>query len=163
MNGGADCPVLLVWWFSRSRASTGWQHSSGWHRLVAFAVFQFAVGALMTFPAATEQLRLYSRCAGCIFSIFFSFNGGWPDWAISAPRKALAMDDPLSPWRHDVRCAARLVQKQRSHRMAGEGNEKSLGRAFLWTRVERPKGCGISPSIPSTWGFHAEDNDGMRA
>jgi hypothetical protein len=76
---GLIAPILLVWWFSRIARRKGMATFERLAtRLVAFAIFQFAVGAVMTFPAATEQLSSFQpmRWLHIFYFLFLVMAGG---------------------------------------------------------------------------------------
>jgi hypothetical protein len=75
---GMVAPVLLMYWFSRIARKRGLamlEHIST--RLVYFALFQFAVGAVMTMPPQTLQLAAFQPMRWLhLFYIFFLLFAG---------------------------------------------------------------------------------------
>ena len=76
---GMVAPVLLVWWFARIARRHGMTTLElVASRLVLFAIFQFAIGVLLTLSPATEQLASFQpmRWLHIFYFLFLLMAGG---------------------------------------------------------------------------------------
>ena len=138
-----------------SHAGMGWRSLSCWRPgCVGFAVFQFVVGALMTIPAATEQLSSLQpmRWLHIFYFLFLLMAGGLIGQFLLRAKtwRWLVLFLPLAGMMFYVQRAS--VQQQRSHRVAGPGARRIHGQRPFFGRVSTPQRMRFSPSILTTWG-----------
>jgi len=162
---GLIAPVLLVWWFSRiarrQRMPTLELIAT---RLVAFAIFQFGVAAMMTFPAATEQLSSLQpmRWLHIFYFLFLLMAGGLIGQFIlrEKPWRWLVLFLPLAGMMFYVQ---RDSFKYSDHiEWPGRELKNPWARAFIWSEANTPQNA-VFAIDPNYMGLHAEDGYGMRA
>lgn len=162
---GLAAPVLLVWWFARIARRHGMATLELLAtRLFAFAIFQFAVAALMTMPAATEQLTSFQpmRWLHIFYFIFLVMAGGLIGQFLLRGRewRWLVLFVPL---------AGTMFYVQRDSfgysdhiEWPGHTPKNPWAKAFLWSSVYTPKNATFAID-PDYMGLHEEDGYGIRA
>jgi len=162
---GLIAPVLLVWWFSRIARRHGMATLERLAtRLVAFAIFQFAVGALMTFPAATEQLSSFQpmRWLHVFYFLFLLMAGGLIGQFLlcGKPWRWLILFLPLA----GIMFYVQRDSFRYSNHIEWPGRElkNPWARAFLWSEANTPQNA-VFAIDPGYMGLHAEEGYGMRA
>jgi hypothetical protein len=162
---GLVAPVLLVWWFARiarrHRMATLELLAT---RLVAFAVFQFAVAALMTIPSATEQLTSFQpmRWLHIFYFIFLVLAGGLIGQFLLRGRawRWLILFLPLAGTMFYVQ---RDSFKYSDHiEWPSRTPKNPWAKAFLWSSVHTPKDA-IFAIDPNYMSLPEEDDCGLRA
>ena len=162
---GLIVPVLLVWWFSHVARRHGMAtlHRVA-KRLVAFAVFQFAVGALMTFPSVTEQLSAFQPMRWLhVFYFFFLLMAGGLAGELLIRNKTwywLLLFVPLSAGMFEAQRA--LFAHSNHIEWPGAPRKNPWVNAFLWVRANTPKSA-IFANDPNYMKLPEEENYGFRA
>jgi hypothetical protein len=103
-------------------------------------------------------------------------DGGRPDRAIPATRESMALADPLSAARrHHVLCTARLIQIQRSHRIAidpdymglpaedGYGIRAIAKRSLLAENQKDPGAATVFPELAPEWREQVHAQQGIES
>lgn len=162
---GLIAPVLLVWLFARYARRRGTKTLERLAtRLFAFALFQFAVGALITMPSATEQLTsfqpmrwlhifyfLFLLIGGCLIGQSVLQNKAWR-WAILfVPLAGAMLYVQLDSFRYSDHIE-----------WPGQAVKNPWARAFLWSEANTPKDA-IFAIDPDYMTLHEEDGYGVRA
>ncbi len=162
---GLIAPVLLVWWFAHIARRHGMATLERLAtRLTAFAVFQFAVAAFMTMPAATEQLTSFQpmRWLHIFYFIFLVMSGGLIGQFLLCGRawRWLILFLPLAGTMFFVQ---RDTFKYSNHiEWPGRTVKNPWAKAFLWSSVYTPKNA-IFAIDPDYFELHEEDGYGIRA
>jgi hypothetical protein len=162
---GLVAPVLLVWWFgciARRRQMPVLERLA--RRSVGFAVFQFAVGALMTMPPGTEQLAALQpmRWLHIFYFVFLLMAGGLMGEFLLRGKawRWLVLFVPLAGTMFAVQ---RDSFKYSDHiDWPGRALKNPWARAFLWSEANTPKDA-VFAIDPSYMALHEEDSYGMRA
>jgi hypothetical protein len=161
---GLIAPVLLVWWFSRIARRRGMATlESLATRLVIFAVFQFAVGALMTMPSATEQLSSFQpmRWLHIFYFLFLLMAGGLIAQFLLCGKawRWLLLFVPLA----GVMFFVQMDSFKYSDHIEWPGRtlKNPWAKAFVWSDVNTPQDA-VFAIDPNYMGLHAEDGYGMR-
>jgi hypothetical protein len=162
---GLVAPVLLVWWFARIARRHGMATLELFaSRLVAFAIFQFAVGALMTLSPATEQLSSFQpmRWLHIFYFIFLLMAGGLVGQFLLR-RKAWRWLILFLPLAGTMFYVQRDSFRYSDHiELPGRTPKNPWVRAFLWSDVYTPQNA-VFAIDPDYMGMHAEDGYGIRA
>ena len=162
---GLVAPVLLVWWFSRVARRHGMTTLERLAtRLTAFAVFQFAVAALMTIPSATEQLTSFQpmRWLHIFYFIFLLMAGGLIGKFLLRGRawRWMVLFLPLAGTMFYVQ---RDAFKFSDHiEWPGQTPKNPWAKAFLWTSVNTPKDAIFAIDPNYSW-LPEDDGYGLRA
>ncbi len=162
---GLVAPVLLVWWFARIARRHGMATLERLAtRLLAFAVFQFAVAALMTMPSATVQLTSFQpmRWLHIFYFVFLVMAGGLIGQFLLGGRawRWLILFVPLAGTMFYVQ---RDSFKYSDHiEWPGRTPKNPWAKAFLWSSVHTPKNATFAID-PDYMGLHEEDGYGIRA
>jgi len=162
---GVVAPVLLVWWFARIARRHGMATLELLAtRLVAFAVFQFAVAVLMTIPSATEQLTSFQpmRWLHIFYFIFLLMAGGLIGQFLLRGRawRWLLLFLPLASTMFYVQ---RDSFKHSDHiEWPGQTPKNPWAKAFLWSNVNTPKDA-IFAIDPDYTTLGEDDGYGLRA
>jgi len=161
---GLLAPVLLVWWFGRiARRQQMAMLERLATRLVAFAGFQFAVGALMTMLPGTEQAAALQpmRWLHIFYFLFLVMAGGLLGQFLlhGKPWRWLALFVPLAGimfWaQHDsFRTSDHLEWPGRSAR-------NPWAKAFLWSAANTPRDA-VFAIEPDYMKLHGEESYGAR-
>ena len=162
---GLIAPVVLVWWFGRiARRHEMATLERLARRLVYFALFQFAVGALMTFPAATEQLSSLQpmRWLHIFYFVFLLMAGGlMAEFALK--RKVWRWAVLFVPLAATMFFVQRDSYRYSDHiEWPGQAPKNPWAKAFLWSDVHTPQDA-VFAIDPNYMELHAEDGYGMRA
>jgi hypothetical protein len=162
---GLIAPVLLVWVFGRIARRQGMAKLELLAtRLFAFALFQFVVGALMTIPAATEQLSSLQpmRWLHIFYFLFLLMTGGLIGQFLLKAKtlRWLILFLPLAGMMFFVQRA----EFSNSDHLEWPGRtQKNLwAKAFLWSSVNTPKDA-VFAIDPDYMGLESEAGYGMRA
>jgi hypothetical protein len=166
---GLIAPVVLVWWFARIAQRHGMatlERLAG--RLVAFAVFQFAVGVVMTFPAATEQLAAYQpmRWLHIFYFLFLLMAGGLTEEFLlrgKAWRRSISWLIVFVPLAAGMCYVQRDEFRYSNHiEWPGRAVRNPWARAFLWVGEFTPQDA-VFAIDPRYMTLHAEEGYGFRA
>jgi hypothetical protein len=162
---GMVAPVLLVWWFARIAR----RHGMATLRLVAsrlvfFAIFQFAIGVLLTLSPATEQLVTFQpmRWLHIFYFLFLLMAGGLIGQFLLRGKawRWLILFLPLAGTMFYVQ---RDSFRYSDHiELPGRAPKNPWAKAFLWLDVYTPKNA-VFAIDPDYMGLHAEDGYGIRA
>jgi hypothetical protein len=162
---GLIAPVVLVWWFGRiARRYEMATMERLARRLVVFALFQFAVGALMTFPAVTEQLSSFQpmRWLHIFYFLFLLMAGGLAAEFV-LQRKAWRWAILFIPLAATMFFVQRDLYRYSDHiEWPGQMPKNPWAKAFLWSDVHTPQDA-VFAIDPKYMGLHEEDGYGMRA
>jgi len=162
---GLIAPVLLVWWFSqiaRQHDMPALERLA--KRLVAFAGFQFVIGALMTIPPVTEQLSSFQpmRWLHIFYFLFLLMAGGLLGQFLFN-RKVLRWAVFFLPLAAMMFLVQRDSFKYSDHiEWPGRAAKNPWAKAFIWSDVNTPKNA-VFAIDPDYMGLHAEEGYGMRA
>ena len=162
---GLVAPVLLVWWFARiARRHKMTTLELLATRSVAFAVFQFAVGALMTIPPATQQLAALQpmRWLHIFYFVFLLISGGLIGQFLLREKvwRWLVLFLPIS-------AAMFYAQRELYHNSdhvewPGRMQKNPWAKAFQWSRSHTPRDT-IFAIDPNYARLPAEETYGFRA
>jgi hypothetical protein len=166
---GLIAPVVLVWWFARIAQRHGMATLERLaKRMVMFACFQFAVGALMTFPAATEQLAAYQpmRWLHIFYFVFLVMAGGLTAEFLlrgKAWRRSISWLIVFVPLAACMGYVQRDAFRYSDHiEWPGRAAKNPWARAFLWSGEFTPQDA-VFAIDPNYMGLHAEEGYGFRA
>jgi hypothetical protein len=162
---GLVAPVLLVWWFGRIARRHGMATLERLAaRLVAFALFQFTVGALMTMLPGTEQTAalqpmrwlhifyfLFLLMAGGLIGQFLLCGKAWRWLVLFLPLAGVM----FGVQRNSFRSSDHIEWPGRSAR-------NPWAKAYLWCAVHTPRDA-VFAIEPDYMKLHGEESYGMRA
>jgi hypothetical protein len=162
---GLVAPVLLVLWFAHIARRHGMATLELLAtRLFAFAIFQFLVGALMTFPSSTEQLTSFQpmRWLHIFYFIFLLMAGGligqfllhgkaWRWLILFLPLAATMFYVQLDSFKYSDHIE-----------WPGRTPKNPWAKAFLWSDLNTPKNA-VFAIDPDYMCLHEEDGYGIRA
>jgi hypothetical protein len=162
---GLVAPVILVWWFARIARRHGMATLELLAtRLVAFAVFQFAIAALITIPSATEQLTSFQpmRWLHIFYFLFLLMAGGLIGQFLLRGRawRWLILFLPLAATMFYVQRDA--FQYSDHVEWPGRTLKNPWAKAFLWAGVNTPKNA-IFAIDPDYTRLGEDDGYGLRA
>jgi hypothetical protein len=162
---GLIAPVLMMFWFWRIARRKGMESLELLSiRTAVFALFQFAVGALMTIPEATRQLSSMQpmRWLHIFYFIFLLTMGGLVGEFLLKDKtwRWLVLFVPL---------AVTMCWVQRdSFKHSGHVDwpwqtpKNAWAQAFAWSDANTPRDA-IFATDPKYMALHGEDSYGMRA
>lgn len=163
---GLIVPVLLVWWFAAVARRKGMEKLEFLaSRTFAFAVFQFAVAAIMTMPPVTRQMASLQpmRWLHIFYFIFLLMAGGLAARYVFVGRRVLAGVAILAMLGGVMFFAQRDLFEHSNHlEWPGRSVKNPWAQAFLWVRANTPKGA-VFAMPPKYMDLDGEDTYGFRA
>jgi hypothetical protein len=162
---GLAGPVLLVWWFARIARQRGMATLERLAtRLFAFAIFQFAVAALMTIPPASQQLAALQpmRWLHIFYFVFLLMAGGLLGQFMLRREvwRWVVLFLPLAAGMFYVQ--RQLFQHSDHVELPRHRRKNPWAKAFVWSRHNTPKGA-VFAIVPDYMELQAEDSYGFRA
>ncbi len=162
---GMAAPVLLMWWFgriARRHEMATLQRLSG--RLMGFAIFQFVVGAWMTFPPASQQLAALQpmRWLHIFYFVFLVIAGGLAGHFLLRRRVwlwllvFLPMTAGMFYMQRQLFLHSDHVEWPRHQR------KNPWANAFTWARKNTPE-TAVFAIVPNYMDLYAEEGYGFRA
>lgn len=162
---GLVAPVLLIWGFAefaRRRRMAALERITT--RLVAFSIFQFAIAAVLTVPAATERFAALQPMRWLHLTYFlFVLIGGCLIGELVLQRKLwrwLVLFVPLAATMFFVQ--RELFNNSDHIEWPGRSPKNLWASAFLWSRDNTP-GSAIFAIDPNYMSLPEEDGYGFRS
>lgn len=162
---GMAAPVLLMWWFgriARRHEMATLQRLAG--RLMGFAIFQFVVGAWMTFPPASQQLAALQpmRWLHIFYFVFLVIAGGLAGHFLLRRRVWLWLLVFL-PMTAGMFYTQRQLFLHSDHVEWPRHQRKNpWASAFTWARKNTPE-TAVFAIVPNYMDLYAEEGYGFRA
>ena len=162
---GLAAPVALVWWFGRiARQNQMATLERLARRSVAFAGFQFAVGALMTMLPGTEQAAALQpmRWLHIFYFLFLLMAGGLAGEFLLRGKawRWLVVFLPLAGTMYYVQRDS--FQKSDHVEWPGRSAKNPWAKAFLWCEANTPEDAVFAVD-PDYMKRHGEESYGIRA
>jgi hypothetical protein len=162
---GLLAPVVFVWWFARIAKRNGMDTLNRLaSRLLAFAIFQFAVGALMTIPSVTEQLAAFQpmRWLHVFYFLFLLMAGGLAGQFLMR-NKTWYWVILFVPLAAGMFYAQRDLFEHSNHiEWPGAALKNPWAKAFLWAKANTPKSA-VFAIDPKYMAMNEEEGYGFRA